>query len=61
MLPSMPKVIVLLAGQWRPLIGAASTDEKEEVNSRAHQVTHWMMCFLLPFDETTYPFVCYKT
>lgn len=57
---SMPRMTVLLAGQQHPLMLTANTDERENVNARAHPVTRWMICFLLPLDETTYPAVCYK-
>lgn len=60
MFPSMPRMTVLLAEQQHPLILTANTDERENTNARAHRVTCWMMCFLLPLDETTYPAVCYK-
>lgn len=60
MFPSMPRMTVLLAEQQHPLILTANTDERESTNARAHRVTHWMICFLLPLDETTYPAVYYK-
>lgn len=60
MFPSMPRMTVLLAEQQHPLILTANTDERENTNARAHQVICWMICFLLPLGETTYPAVCYK-
>lgn len=60
MFPSMPRKTVLLAGQQHPLILTANTDKREHTNARAHRATCWMICFLLPLDETTYPAVCYK-
>lgn len=60
MFPSMPRMTVLLAGQQHPLILTANSDERKHTNVRAHRTTCWMICFLLPLDETTYPAVCYK-